>query len=116
MAALNRERRDKLIKRIDEWLLVEDRAWPGAKPDQRRDIVDALLAYGEQSGMASERDYAVFCRAAILLRADWRAFIEAPPQKAMLLDEKVRPDSKLRAFYHRAEIAAGARVQGRPAQ
>ena len=111
-AVLDRERRDKLIRRIDDWLLTEDGAWPRAKPDQRRDILDALLTYGEQSGMGCERDYAVFCRAAILLRADWKAFIEAPPQKAMLLDGKVGADSKLRAFYNRAEAAARARAQG----
>lgn len=110
-AALDRERREKFIKRIDDWLLQEDRAWPGAAPDQRRGIIDSLLTYGEQAGMACERDYAVFCRAALLLRADWRAFIEAPAQRDLLLDGTVDGGRKLRAFYHRAEAAAAVQAR-----
>lgn len=109
-AALDRERRQDLIRRIDAWLLEEDAAWPGAPPEQRTSILDSLLTYGAQSGMGCERDYAVFCRAAILMRADWQAFIEAEPQKRLLLDDKTGADSKLRAFYNRAE--ATARMRG----
>ena len=109
MAALDRERRDKLIKRIDDWLLQEDRAWPGAAPDQRVQIIDALLTYGQQAGMACERDYAVFCRGAILMRAEWQAFVEAEPQKKLLLDPAFDAASKLRAFFNRCQVAARAR-------
>ena len=108
MAALEKERRDKLIAKIDGWLLDEDKAWPAAKPAQRVEIIDGLLTYAEQSGMSCERDYAVFCRAAILLRAEWRAFIEAPAQRELLLAEGVNGGRKLRTFYHRAEAAAQA--------
>ena len=112
MAALDQERRDKLIARIDAWLLKEDSAWPQADPAQRTDIIGQLLVYAEQSGMRTEVDYAVFCRSAILLRADWKAFIEAEPQKAMLLDKGVRSDSKRRAFFSRCYSAAKLRARG----
>lgn len=113
-AALDRERREKYIKRIDDWLLQEDRAWPQAAADQRVQILDALLTYGEQSGMETEVDYAVFCRAAILMRANWRAFVEAPAQRTLLLDERTPVHSKLRAFHTRAEMAS-AQGAGAPA-
>lgn len=115
-AALDRERRQSFIKRVDDWLLKEDRAWPRAAPEQRHGILDSLLVYSTQSGMSSERDHAVFCRAAILLRSDWQAFIEAEPQKSLLLDESLNPVSKLRAFYNRAEITAKSRAAGGPAR
>ena len=110
MAALECERRETFIKRVDDWLLQEDRAWTQAAPDQRVQILDAILTYAEQSGMESEQQYAVFCRAAIFLRADWQAFIEAPAQREMLMDDKVQSDSKLRAFYTRAEMTAQQRA------
>lgn len=107
---LKQDKRVQLIERIDTWLLNEDRAWPRVAIAQRHEMLDQIFDYAEQSGMQSERDFAVFSRATILMRADWKAFVEADPQKELLLDENNTVKSKLRAYYNRCEITARGRT------
>lgn len=104
-------RHDALIERVSEWLLNEDSAWPLLDPSRRTEMLGQIIAEAELAGMVSERDFAVFCRATILLRMAWTDFIAEPQNQEMLRDPSVEPDSKLRAWFHRCWTAAQRRAR-----
>ncbi|MFT4784412.1 MAG: hypothetical protein ACI9IV_002157 [Paracoccaceae bacterium] len=110
LVVLTQDKRASLAERIDRWLLNEDNAWPAVDPQQRFQLLSDIMTYAEQGGMQSELDFAVFCRATILLRADWQGFVEAEPQRTLLLNKDFTVNSKLRAYYNRAERTARSRT------
>ena len=87
-----------LAPRLDAWLATQLPDWRSVPGPQRAEQLHAMIRQAHESGMQSERDFAVFAHLCVEAGPDWRRMLGHPDLGSLLLDPRWEPEAKLLAL------------------
>lgn len=107
---ISKERFSELRSRIDHWLLSEVRRWASYTEEERHTWIDEILLLGQENGMRSDMDYALFTGLMAKHCPEWRDFTDAPAQQAVLTCQRRNSGAKVRELSILSERYANSRI------